>query len=343
MNRFVKGAAGVAVSALFVWLFLRGKDLGRIADEMARADFRWLAVYLLFCVVIHIARTWRWGMLLKPLDPDLTFKRLNGASAAGFMLLVVLPFRLGELARPALIADRKRITFSRALASIVVERVVDGLAMTMLLLCTLPFVSSDSPELPRLRLFGWGFFALFGGGGLFLIGSAWKPEIGRKLIRLFGTPISPKLVEKAMGLLDGFLEGLRALPDLASVLRFLLVTLAYWAVNGLGLGVLGWAFGLDLSVVQQFTLLAIVTVGVMIPAGPGMAGIFQFFIEVGLKLFLPLSVVDAQGAAYSNVVWAAQMGMQIATGLLFLLLGHVTVAGLSLAGGAETKPSEATP
>jgi uncharacterized protein (TIRG00374 family) len=335
VKRVLKGVAGVGVSALFIWLFLRDKDLHQMWEELKSADYRYLAAYLGVLLLIHLCRTVRWGILLEPLDKELTFKRLNAVSAVGFMLLIVMPFRLGEFARPALIADKKKISFSNSLASIVVERVVDGLAMTLLLLCTLPFVDSNSPDVNKVRFFGWVFFSIFGGGGLFLAFAYFFHDAALKLGHAVGDRISPTLTAKVLDIAEAFVQGLRSIPSVGKIVAFFGLTVVYWGLNGFGLAVLARGFDLQLTALGAYTTLAVLTVGVMIPAGPGMAGIFQYFTEVGLKLFLPLAIVQRAGAAYSNVVWAAQFGQQVAVGLLFMALGHVDISDAFRFGGDD--------
>ena len=211
MNKFLKGAAGLLVSAFFVWLTLHKKsheELVGIKDAILGVPVIYLLGYFLVLTGVHLSRTVRWGILVEPLDPEITFKRLNAVSAVGFMLLITLPFRLGEVARPALLADKKKITIANSMASIVVERVVDGLAMTVLLLVTLLFVRGQSPELTRVKLGGWAFFSAFGGGGLFLVFAAWKPKLATRIVHFFGDRISPKLTLKAVSLIDAFIAGL---------------------------------------------------------------------------------------------------------------------------------------
>lgn len=64
-------------------------------------------------------------MLLEPIAP-VPFARLNAASAVGFMAVLILPLRLGEIVRPYLVADGRRLRVFTALASVVVERVAAG-------------------------------------------------------------------------------------------------------------------------------------------------------------------------------------------------------------------------
>ena len=133
----VRIVLSLAVSAVLMWLSLRNADLHAVGRAIASADPWRMLGYAAILLCIHVVRTVRWGILLEPLG-HVGFKRLNSASAVGFMLLMVLPFRLGEFARPLLIArpppGGRGATLRRsgAFASIVVERIVDGLAIGVL-------------------------------------------------------------------------------------------------------------------------------------------------------------------------------------------------------------------
>jgi uncharacterized protein (TIRG00374 family) len=325
VGNLIKGVLGLAASGFFVWLSLRGKDLHAIWEHLQQANYLYLVPYLVILTLIHLCRTVRWGILLEPLDHQISFKRLNAVAAVGFMGLIVLPFRLGELTRPILIADWKKIRFTSATASIVVERVVDGLAMALLLLATLPFVHTTSPEIDYVRGAGLIAFGVFGGAAVFLGVAYWKRELALKLARAIGNPISPTLTHKVVALMDSFIQGLRVVPSVSKILWFFTLTFAYWGLNGLGLGILGRGFGFELNALGAYTVLAVLTIGVMIPSGPGMVGTFQYFTELGLKLFLPAAVVAGAGAAYSNVVWGAQFVQQIVFGLFFMFFGGVSL------------------
>ena len=61
MKRALQVVAGLAVSAVALWLTLRGKDLGAIWVEMRDADYRYLAPYVLVLLAIHVVKTVRWS------------------------------------------------------------------------------------------------------------------------------------------------------------------------------------------------------------------------------------------------------------------------------------------
>jgi uncharacterized membrane protein YbhN (UPF0104 family) len=134
-------------------------------------------------------------------------------------------------------------------------------------------------------------------------------------------------------MMDAFIHGLRLVPSRRKVAAFFGLTLAYWALNGLGMRLLALGFGFDLSFVATATVLGVLVVGVMIPAGPGMVGTFQGAIVVGLSLFAPRETVATHGTAYANVLWAVQIAQQTLLGLAFLPSRHIRLGALFAAPG----------
>jgi uncharacterized membrane protein YbhN (UPF0104 family) len=347
----VRVVISLGLSALFVWLSLRNADLRAVAHSIASATPLRVLGYGAVLVLIHLVRTVRWGILLEPLG-RVGFKRLNSASAVGFMLLVVLPLRLGEFARPLLIArppegSGVRLRRSGAMASIVVERVVDGIAIGLLGVIALHALggtasgeyASAARRASLLVALGFGLLCVALLGALFL---------REKTLRLVGAalrPVSPRLAEAAVSMLDAFISALH-LGSGPKALLFFLLTGLYWWLCGFGLWLLAPAFGFHLSPLMAGTILAMQVVGVMIPAGPGMIGTLQLFTQIGLSLFVPDaftrgSPVAARAAGFANTVWMMQFGVQVALGLVFMLLGHVALRGLFGRSADAERDSEA--
>ena len=136
----------------------------------------------------------------------------------------------------------------------------------------------------------------------------------------------------ACSMLDGFISALHLGSGWKS-LAFFALTALYWTLNGVALALLAPAFGFHLAPLMVATILAVQVVGVMVPAGPGMIGTMQFFTQAGLSLFVPDafargSPVAAHAAGYANAIWMLQFGVQVALGVIFLLVGHVSLKGL---------------
>ena len=322
MKRLVQAVAGLAISGGALWLTLRGKDLGAIWQAALSADYRYLAPYFLFLLAIHLARTVRWGILLEPVA-KVPFGRLNAVCAVGFMALMILPFRLGEFARPYLVAERPRIRVSATLSSVVVERVADGLFTAALLVLTLLAVPEGTPGLHFLRAGGLAVLLAFTGLLVFLVIAYRNRAMAVRITHRLLDPLSPRLAERVSGMMDAFIHGLRLVPSRRKVLAFFALTLVYWALNGYGMKVLARGFGFDLSPLAAYTVLGVLVVGVMIPAGPGMVGTFQAAVVLGLSLFEPKEVVDTHGNAYANVLWLAQLSQQTLLGVAFMFSRHI--------------------
>ncbi len=326
MKRLLQTLAGLAISGAALAYTLHGKELGRIWVEAVHADYRWLWPYLAILTLIHLLRTVRWGLLLEPVA-RLPFARLNAASAVGIMALVLLPFRLGEFARPYLVAERGKLRVSAALSSVVVERVADGLFTALLLIVTLFAVPPGTKGLRAFRLAGVVVFLAFAALlGFLVLASRNRPRAVALTHRVLD-PLSPRLAERASGMMDAFIHGLRLVPSRRKVALFFLLTALYWAVNGLGLQLFARSFDLHIGLVDAYTVLGVLVVGVMIPAGPGMVGTFQAAVVGGLSLFV--TGAEHRAVAYANVLWLVQLVQQVAFGLAFLPSRHIRLAQLA--------------
>jgi uncharacterized protein (TIRG00374 family) len=341
VKRLLQSIVGIGVSALAVYLTFRGKDLGAIWSAMRAGDYRYLPVYLASLGVIHLLRTVRWGILLEPVA-KIPFARLNAVSAVGFTALLILPFRLGEFARPYLIADRPRLRVSAALSTVVVERVADGIFTTLLLLVTLFAVPEGTPHLGEIRKAGYVMVALFGGLMVFLVVAYLNRELAVRFMSRLLRPFSHRFAEHAAGMLDAFIRGLRLVPSKRKLGLFIVLTAAYWGLNGWGMQLMARAFDLDIQLTGAFTILGVLVAGVMIPAGPGMVGTFQLAAAFGLSLFVPEEVAHTRGVAWANVLWASQVGFQLLLGAVFLFSSHIKISRIfkSPEGTAEALDDE---
>jgi uncharacterized protein (TIRG00374 family) len=317
---------GLLISVGFVAWSLRGHDLSEIWEQLKLANYLYLLPYFAILLVIHLIRTVRWGMLIAPLA-KMPFRRLNAVSAVGFMALIVLPLRLGEFARPYLIRVPGKVSASAAMASIVVERVLDGLMVAALLVVLLLRIPAGNAYLEKVRWGGYLMFGFFAALLVFLVIAYLARDFALKLIRSTIGRVSARVSDKACYLLQSFINGLRALPSARAQVGIIALTVVYWGLNGVGMLILALGFGIHLDPLQAYTVLGVLVIGVMLPAGPGMAGTFQLFTQLGLSLFVPESE-NARAAAYANVLWACQFVQQVGLGLIFLNSLHVSFGDL---------------
>jgi uncharacterized protein (TIRG00374 family) len=319
---------GLSVSAAALWLTLRGKDLSAIWDAVRGGDYRYVAGYLALSSTAHFVRVVRWRILLRGIA-EVPFATVNAACAVGFLATLLLPLRLGELVRPVLVSDGVRVRVPAALSTVIVERVAEGLVTALLLVVTLLFVQTSAPGVALLRAGGIVALAVFL-CAVVLLAALQRNRDALKSVasrRGDGREAMSTLVERLSSMASAFVSGLRSVPSRSGVAAFLALSVALLGLGAWSLDVLAAGFGLELTAHQAFTVLGVLVVGTMIPAGPAMVGTFQASAVVGLALFFPREIVVTRGIAFANVLWAAQLVQTMAFGIPFLASRRISLRG----------------
>lgn len=278
-----------------------------------------IPAYLGMLLFYFGARAARWHILLRPLGAT-SLRVTTLVGIAGFMWIALLPMRLGELSRPLFLAQKTEVSLSRALGSIALERVVDGL-----FICGL-FFALVAPRGDDAALAGEQFVLLLRVGTvasagflvalLLLLGMAfWPHAFGRAVAKPIRV-VSPGLADRLEGVASGVAEGLAALPSPRPLLGFLLATATYWTITALSMWVLARGVGLDLGPIQMLAIMSVHGIAVLIPGGPAQLGPFQGGILVGLALFVSPTVLENEGSAYIFYLYVCQMVTIVIFGLL---------------------------
>jgi hypothetical protein len=320
-----------------LWYAFRDTNWDEQWASLRAANLWWGVPYLFILLCIHLCRTLRWGSLLSGLE-RVRFRELNEASGIGFMLLIALPFRLGEFARPFLIAQRSKIHRSPAMTTVVLERIVDGIAVAALLRGLLFFIPRSAPGYGVVSVAGNGMFLIFAGGLAFLLFAWWQRDRAVWLVRKVAAPISPKAANEVARIVDSFVGAMHQLPSPMELAKFFAYTVVYWGLNGFGMMIMARAFEapavgiaapLQVDLFLAYVVMCTLVVAVMIPSAPGMAGTFQVGIKFGLGLFLPEALVNSKGLAYANVLWLFQTTQQIGLGLILLWISRLSLRGIT--------------
>ncbi|KIG13182.1 hypothetical protein DB30_00490 [Enhygromyxa salina] len=310
-----------------------------------------LPSYLVTLVAYFVFRAGRWHYLVAPLaadpGPKIGWRTTLPVSVAGTMWIMVLPLRLGELARPLFLAQKSKIGVGQALGTVAIERVVDGLFVCGLFFASLPLLPEVHGEqavaVERLRSLG-----LLASAGLFavlvvLLAMALSPSrVGRLVAATLGRVIPP-LADKLESLARSVAEGLAALPSLVPLLKFLAGTVAYWAANALGTWLLARGCGLDISFPAALAMMSVLGISLLIPGGPGQFGIFHYGMILGLSMFVSDEVVHQQGSVFIFWMFVTQLGMGVVLGIIAQrMLALDWRATLSGSPTVESDPSATT-
>lgn len=335
----IKIVASLVLAGGFVWIFRHGK-LPLLPDASAYAFLVWpyLLAQIATLSVVILLRTYRWRYLIDPIAPVPT-RLMMGVSLVGFSFIAFAPFRMGELARPYLMARHSRVTFTQTAGTVAAERIIDGLVLSLMLLCSLllsrplanlPTRLGDLPlpvaAVPKaaygaLALFTCAFVAM----GLFY----WARDFSRRLTLATVGAFSPILASLLTDKIERIADGLKFLPSLSKVLPYLRYTLAYWGFSVLYTWFLLKSCSIDASLAEAGVLLGVLGLGILVPSGPGFFGGYQLAAYCGLAMFFPESEVLTKGSLYVFLSFATQH--------TFNLLGLVVGSALMRAESAAQR------
>ncbi len=296
---------GVALSAGFLYLALRGLGIRDIWDPLKTARYWWLIPGVGVYFIGVWVRSWRWHYLLRPLKAISTPKMFP-IVAIGYMGNNIYPARAGEILRAVILKRKEGISISASLATIVVERVFDGVVM-------LGFVFLNLPELATLTgtsgfigniqtLALWGAAAFLGVLGVFLAAAmfpAWAEKVILKLIQIL---VPEKFREKTREIVLRFLNGLESLKSPREAIMVLLTSIVIWLLETGKYWFVMQAFNFQVSFFALMLMNGIVNLATTIPSAPGYVGTFD---APGIAVLTAYGVEQGIAAGYTLVLHAA--------------------------------------
>jgi len=321
---------GVAVSLFFAALFIYRVDPKDMVRTLAGAEYL-LAIPGGLCYLgAMFLRSIRWRYLVRPIVRT-SAPRLFPILTIGYALSNLLPLRVGELARAYYLGEEEGVSKTAALATVVVERVFDGLTLLFLMAA----VSLFTPVLGQLGALK--YHGLSGPiiivvlslpfllGIAVLLAAVYFPRAARKLLGLL-----PRRLGEMGGL---FIEGLGALRGAKSLAVIFVLSLIVWLADGTVFWVMGHAFGLPDLLGSRTALLpaalltmALANLVTALPSSSGGVGPFEFFAQATLAfLGVPLAVASA----YAVAVHAVLILSVTSVGLGFLWWRHLPIRGLA--------------
>ncbi len=330
-RRWLQVIVGVALSALFLYLALRGEDLAAVAASLESADARYLVLMGAIGIYALYVRCQRWRLLLdQAAGGRLPMLPLFSAAAIGFMANMVLPFRVGEFARPYLISRHTQVSLSAALASIVLERILDLAALFVFALWVV--TTADVPEVvERLTLVAGAAVGilLVGVVVLHLQRARLLPLIDRVWMRLPG-----RIGYRIMNVEHEFLDALAILGELSVFVRASAWSIYLWLVIAMGFSVGFPAVGIDVPFIGGgVAVTTVVALAVSIPSAPAFVGQFEWGCKVALEKIH--HVAGAMALGYSLLTHALQFVVQVVLGVVFLLREGLSLGELGRMGSVQ--------
>jgi uncharacterized protein (TIRG00374 family) len=319
---------GLAVGLLF--LFLRNADLDKVLTSVKAARVDYLLASLALTCVTFLIRAERWQYLLAPLGPT-RFMVVLRTTVIGFAASAVLPARAGEVIRPYLLARREGLSAAAAFATIIVERLLDLVAVLLLLGVFLVWFdpgleARDSAFFSAIRYGGFVMTPVALATLVVMFFMAGHPERLHGWVLKAEHVLPTRLALIFARLAQTFAEGFAVVRSPVRVLAALAWSLVLWMTIAAGLWAVAVGFGIDMAFTGAWLMLAPLVVGVAVPTPGGVGGFHEAF-RLGATAFFGADNDTAVGAAI--VLHAISMLPVVIVGLIFIIQDGLKIGGLA--------------
>jgi glycosyltransferase 2 family protein len=297
-------------------LWWRGPEWGRVGEAFELVSWSWIAAALLLNVVSVFLRAWAWRTVINqalPADQHPPFSRIFSAFSVGLLGNAVLPGRIGELARVAVLArdmPRGEGATGRLLGSVFAHRLFD--VVPALLLTAYVLATAKIPKWAITSV----LIAIVIGVVLFLatmlvagIEQRPLPESARALRRLL-----------AMARL-----GLGVMREPTAAVAAALLQTAGWVAQLFAVWATMFAFGIDQHMPAAGLVLLLMNVANIFPLWPGNVGLLQAVVALPLRSY---GVPYSTGIAFGVGLQVVEMSVGVGLGLFFLMREGVSLAAL---------------
>lgn len=338
MSRHLRTALLVACTLGLLALFLHQANLREVWAEIRSADGWMLLLALAATGLTYILRAWRWQKMLEPIG-SARFATALRTTVIGFAANALLPARAGEVLRPYLLARREGLSATSTFATIIVERLLDLVAVLALFGAFVFFfdpgmTTADGAVYRAVQVGGLSAAAAAGVVLVLFFVLAGHPErLGRAAGRIERV-LPARLARAVERLVETFASGLAVMRQPRALAVALVMSAPLWLSISAGIWFVAQAFHITMPFTGSFLIVALLTVGVAVPT-PGAVGGFHYAFRVGATVFYGVPNERAVGAAI--VLHAISFVPVTVAGLILMVQDGLSFARVRSMASGETE------
>jgi len=264
----------IGISILVYLLYRIGP--GRILDALltVRPGFLFLAIilYLPFLIMQPL----KWGYLLSKQGIKIRFRDLFRYNVISWAYGMLTPAKLGSLIRIYYLRDHTKKPLATCATSVIIDRMLDLLSVTILAFIGATFLSSFFIGLQySIAAFMLVFFA-----GIVLF---FQPRWNRHILRVVYRFVVPKRMKGLAA--KSFNELFENLPGFRSIFVTFVLSILTWVLLYSQLFVLAHAFSISVPYLQFITIAPVTTIVGLIPVTIGGIGTREATYAVLFSVF----------------------------------------------------------
>jgi uncharacterized membrane protein YbhN (UPF0104 family) len=304
----------LALGCLLLWYLYKDQDWSEMAAIIKKGvRFDIILFSLIFGMIGNGARGFRWGLLIDSLGERVKRSNVVLSVFGNYAINMVLP-RVGEIWRCGIVSKYERIKFTKLLGTLLVDRVMDLIVVSILTVSLFVFnisffkkYFSNNPDVLQ------GFFAMFTSIWMYIALAALVV-----IIWLFFTKWGHiTFVQKGRLAMQNVWEGIKSLWKMEHKVRFFIQTILIWGGYFCYFYTTFYAFGFTSELGVRIGLIAFTmsSIGVAVPI-QGAIGVWHFMVISTLICF---GVAETDAAAFALVVYAIQTIWIVMLGLLSIV------------------------
>ncbi len=298
LKKTVQLLIGVLVSAFFVYLILPSLHLPDVLQALRQANYWWVLPGILVYFGGLWVRAWRWHYALRHLRP-VPVSQLYPLICIGYFGNNVYPFRAGEVIRSYVLKRSHQIPITSSLATVIIERVFDGLVMLLFVFLALPF----APMPAQYRNLVIVLTALMVAAAALFIWMAVRPQRIAVAYGWFAERLLPQRIRPRVdNLYTRFMEGLASLGHGEAVLMIFATSVIIWLIETVKYWFVMHAFDFQVSFIVLMLMNGLVNLATTLPSAPGYIGTFD---TPGIETLAAFGIERNLAASYTITLHAA--------------------------------------
>ncbi len=330
LRNVIRTVAVIGLAVGLVALFLRNADLAQVWRSVTAARLDYLLLALALVAVGFVIRAERWKYLLEPIGHT-RFRNVLRTTVIGFGASAILPARAGEVIRPYLLARKEGLSATAAFATILVERILDLVAVLALLAAFLiafdpGLEARDSAVFSAIRFGGLVMAPVAVGALLVMFFMAGHPDTLHRWLLKAEAVLPSRLAALIARFAKTFAEGFGVVRRPERLIAAVAWSIVLWISIAAGIWAVSIAFGVGMPFTGAWLMLAPLVVGVAVPT-PGGVGGFHEAYRIGATAFFGADNNTAVGAAI--VLHAISMLPVALVALIFIVQDGLKIGGIA--------------
>lgn len=310
---------GILISILFLFLIFHNINFSEVFDSMKSFNAIYAIPAIITYALSYLVRSLRWKELLS-VSKDIKLGSVIKALYIGYMANTLLPARMGELYRAHILGTDQKITRSSALASIVAERVFDGLTLFLLMVILVSFFYNN----PLLTKICFTTGCIFLGSFTVIAFVSIRDNSKCNVIKNITSKLPEFIRDKIQVILTSFIDGLGVISSFKGFLFIILTSGVAWLLEWATMFIIvsGFSLSTPIKPIAIAFLVVLVAFSTMIPSGPAFVGPYQYAFIIALDL---TAITKDTALAIAVTTQFIMMAPVVIVGMILLWRSHLSL------------------